>query len=725
MKESPSSSDPSASREGRASSPLESGTTALTPFAAPRVPLLPHDATTGSPARALGGLLVAVAPWVYGFASEIYRFRWADALAGSGSVSTLSQVLPFVAAVVAVSLLAVGGATLGRLSLTGRIAASLGILGSIGLFVPALKEAPAAALIAAVIALLILHLLWPRRGSERRYHDSGSRSLAFVRAAGLVSGGIWLAVAAIEGGAPSSLAAEGAASLLIAGIAGASQVPRAVDNVAPRAIGIAATIVTLLAVVVSVSFSATSALHVGAIGALFLSFGIVRRDPSGEPTWGLELVLGHPGRFLVTTFFALSTVIGILLALPFCSRRGDPLSPMDATFTAVSGVCVTGLSVIDIGRDLSPVGQIVLLVGIQLGGLGIMTFSTIGLQLLGRRMSLKHESAVASLLSVVDRSQLFHSTRRIVYFTFGVEAIGAAILTLFFAWLGDGFASAAWRGVFTSVSAFCNSGFALDSQSLIPHQTHTGILHTVGVLIILGGLSPVAALAIRDGISGRRIGMQQLLIYWTTGGLLVVGFLFISAFEWTNTLEGLSFFDRLQNAWFQSVTLRTAGFNSIDISLVQPATLALMLVWMFIGGSPGGTAGGIKTTTIAVLVLAAVSALRGHSHADAFGRKIAHRSIYRAAAVSLAGVASFVVAYIAIEMTQAMTSREACFEVVSALGTVGLSVGGTGKLDDLGKVVIILCMFLGRVGPSALFLFLSQRSNLDVWQHPEQEIDVG
>jgi trk system potassium uptake protein TrkH len=292
---------------------------------------------------------------------------------------------------------------------------------------------------------------------------------------------------------------------------------------------------------------------------------------------------------------------------------------------------------------------------------------------------------------------------------------------------GDSFFQGLWRAVFTAVSAFCNAGFALQSQNLVPYQQNPWILHIVGILIILGGLSPAVCVAMPNFLrrTVRPISAQTKLALSTTALLLLGGFFFLVLLEWTNTLADLSFWDRVHNAWFQSVTLRTAGFNSVDITSVHPATLSLMLVWMFVGGSPAGTAGGIKTTTVAVLLLAVVAAVRGRWEVIAFGRRISHKTVYKAAAITTLGAASVFLFLIVMQLTQMMDTQVALFETVSALGTVGLSIGGTAQLDGVGKVLIVLCMFAGRIGPLTLFMFLSSRVQQAVWERPEEEIEVG
>jgi trk system potassium uptake protein TrkH len=312
-------------------------------------------------------------------------------------------------------------------------------------------------------------------------------------------------------------------------------------------------------------------------------------------------------------------------------------------------------------------------------------------------------------------------------FTFVTEALGAACLWVAFIGQSDSLWQALWQAVFTSVSAFCNAGFALQSDNLVSYQRQPWVLHVVAALIVAGGLSPLVVLSIPDALrrTGRPVAAQIKLALSTTLLLLVIGCVFILTVEWGNTLGGLSLWHRIHNAWFQSVTLRTAGFNSIDIAAVRPATLTLMIVWMFIGGSPGGTAGGIKTTTVATLALAVSAAVRGRWTVTCFRRRLSHRTVYKATAIASVGAVVVLVSLVIMQLTQAMPTGTALFEVVSALGTVGLSIGGTSLLDEVGKLLIMACMFMGRVGPLTLFMFLSHRPQQSVWERPEEEIEVG
>ncbi|MBI1353922.1 MAG: potassium transporter TrkH [Acidobacteria bacterium] len=451
--------------------------------------------------------------------------------------------------------------------------------------------------------------------------------------------------------------------------------------------------------------------------------------PSNERKSAAEspamLLQQHPAGPLVTSFLLLCAGGSLLLFAPWATTVQGGVHWIDAVFTAVSAVCVTGLITLDTPHDFTLWGQAVILLLIQLGALGIMSYSAAIIITLGKRLGLREERAVASSLSAADRSQLQFVLRRLLTFTFATEAIGAALLATMFRFDGDSLPQAVWRGLFTSVSAFCNAGFALQTDSLIPYQTNPGVLHVVAALIILGGLSPAAALAVPNVLRGKERRAQVQIALAVTAILLVLDFVLVAAFEWQGTLADLSTMDRLHNAWFQSVTLRTAGFNSIPLEAVQPSTLLVMMISMFIGGSPGGTAGGIKTTTAAVMALSVLTAIRGRKEAATFGRRIPTETVDRAAAIVTLGLGTLFLIILALLLTQVMPMEWAAFEAVSALATVGLTIGGTGALDVVGKIVIVFAMFAGRVGPLSLFAFLSSRESVRESGHPAEPIDVG
>ena len=418
-----------------------------------------------------------------------------------------------------------------------------------------------------------------------------------------------------------------------------------------------------------------------------------------------ELFLNHPARVLISTFLGLCLFGTLLLQLPWASTKGN-IALVDAAFTSVSAVCVTGLTVLDTPNDFTLLGQWFILILIQLGGFGIMTISTVALHVMGKRLSLRQERLLTTLTET-SHSDLIGSLVTIVTFTLLVEMVGAALLTGCFLSAGDSLTLAMWRGFFTSISAFCNAGFALQSNNLVTYQTNPLVLHIVAALIILGGLAPATCLVLPAWFRGRVIPLAPRIALMTTAALLLVGTGCFLVFEWNGAMAELSFVDKVHNAWFQSATLRTAGFNSVEISGVLEPTFLIMLCLMFIGGSPGGTAGGVKTTTIGVLAMTFWACITGHNEVIAQNRRIPQSTINRAITVVGSGVLVWFFAVLALQITQQLPARELAFEVTSALGTVGLSLGATPYLDAIGKIIIMLTMFIGRIGPMTLFTLLS------------------
>ncbi|MGD9950898.1 MAG: potassium transporter TrkG, partial [Desulfobulbus sp.] len=316
----------------------------------------------------------------------------------------------------------------------------------------------------------------------------------------------------------------------------------------------------LTAFALTVQLTALAAL----LSSIF-SLWFLPRDHRGlieHPEQWWEPFLNHPARVLISTFFGLCLLGTMLLQLPWAAS-GRPLSLINAAFTSVSAVCVTGLTVVDTQMDFTPFGQGCILLLIQLGGLGIMTITTVALHAMGKRLSLRQERLLTTLTET-SHQELIFSLVTIVRFTLVVEGLGAMLLTIGYGLAGTGWADALWKGLFTSISAFCNAGFALDSTNLLPYQHQPFILHTVAILIILGGLAPSTCMLVSRWIRGRRIELAPRIALVTTSVLLFVGTCSFLIFEWDHALGGLDVVDKLHNAWFQSVTLRTAGFNSVD-----------------------------------------------------------------------------------------------------------------------------------------------------------------
>ena len=458
--------------------------------------------------------------------------------------------------------------------------------------------------------------------------------------------------------------------------------------------------------------------------ALVPLFTLILARASGE-RGPLGRAVERPAPLLIATFLGLCAVGTALLAIPAVSAGREALPLADAAFTAVSAVCVTGLGVIDPATALSPLGQLALLVLVQVGGLGIMSFYTVAFAALGRRLSLRYERAVAGAMNVEDRRLLVASLRRVLAVTLAAEAAGALVLFVALLPHAKDAATAAWHAVFMAVSAFCNAGFTLGPGAIAQHQTSPIVLYTVAALVVLGSLSPASVVAIPAWARRRPVGLEDRLALVTTLALVVFGAIAYALFEWSTSLGHLSWIDRVHNAIFQSVALRTAGFSSLDLGATRPATRTLVMGLMLIGGSPGGTAGGLKTTTIAVVVLMLAATLRGQPRARAYGREIAPWTVFKAGAVITAGVGLVFAALTALQLTQDIELGAAAFEVVSAVATTGGSLGATVQLDPVGRVLVMLCMFVGRVGPLTLFVFLTEQQHETAMHYPEQEVDVG
>jgi trk system potassium uptake protein TrkH len=439
----------------------------------------------------------------------------------------------------------------------------------------------------------------------------------------------------------------------------------------------------------------------------------------------LEVILDNPGSILISGFLFLCFTGTILLILPF-SSADKIISITDAAFTSVSAVCVTGLIVLDTPNDFSFTGQCFILGLIQLGGLGIMIIATTGFHAMGKRLSLKQEKIISDATSIESRD-LVKSLLFILKFTFSAEAMGALILTAGFIYSGDDFFSGLFRGIFTAVSAFCNAGFALQTDSLMQYSQNPVIIFTVAALILAGGLAPATSIMIPDFVVGNKIPTASFIPIITTIFLIVTGFISILIFEWNGFLSEFSTLYKLQNAFFQSVTLRTAGFNSVDFSVLSDPVFLFMILLMFIGGSPGSTAGGIKTTTFAILILTFWTTVKNKTDIIVQSRKIPQNIVNRAVTIAFSGAVTWVIVILMLETTQNINVSDIVFEAVSALSTVGLSTGATAMLDGIGKIIIIVAMFAGRIGPMTLFIFLiNENKNLfSQSEYPESRITLN
>lgn len=461
---------------------------------------------------------------------------------------------------------------------------------------------------------------------------------------------------------------------------------------------------------------------------------LLRRAPGGAR---LRRFL-TPARLLVVSFLLLIAMgtVGLLI-LPGL-YTGAELSFLDALFTATSAVCVTGLIVVDTATYFTVAGQAFVLLLIQLGGLGILTFATLLMLALGRRLSLHHESVATGSANVAPEVDFRRLVRGVVRFAFAAEALGAAVL--FVAFLSRFPASqAAWHAIFQAVSAFCNAGFSTFSDSLVGFTGAPVVLTTVMVLIVLGGIGfiTIEELRSRRGRKGRRtrLSLHSRLVLIATAVLLVGGWGTLTALEWTNTLGGMETSDRLMNGLFMSVTARTAGFNTVDYGATAHSTNFVTIVLMSIGGSPGSTAGGLKTTTAFVIGLLAVSRLLGYRTTSFRGRTIPQETIQRAIGlfvVAFAIVTAAILGYlIAPGIPPGASGSPAflpqMFEATSAFNTVGLSMGATEDLGPSAKWLTIVLMYLGRVGPLtfAAAISLDRRRHPTEFRYATEDVMIG
>jgi len=447
-------------------------------------------------------------------------------------------------------------------------------------------------------------------------------------------------------------------------------------------------------------------------------------------------IVRSPARTTIIGFALLILMGTILLMLP-AATTGKALGFVNALFTSTSAVCVTGLTVVDTGTAFSPFGQSVLLILIQTGGLGIMTLSTLFLMLARRRPGFTGQVMVQDTFTHSRERNISSILKDVVLFTCVIEGVG--ILLMFFCFLpGHGAQEALFLSIFHSISAFCNAGFSVFSDSFVGYRGNWALNLTVCFLIVSGGLGFLVMSEIRRKITFKRRALSRLslhskLVLSTTAILIVSGMLLIGVMEWHNTLAPLSLHDRFLSAFFQSVTARTAGFNTLSIGNMANETLFFLMLLMFIGASPGSCGGGIKTTTLATLVLLGISRLRGQERPQLFKRTISNVSVGKA--ISVAILSMFVVCggVMLLLMTEIgdvphSLSRgkflELLFETVSAFGTVGLSTGTTPGLSGMGKIILSGIMFVGRLGPLVVGVAVS-RDSISRYYYAEETIMVG
>ncbi|MEK3834954.1 MULTISPECIES: TrkH family potassium uptake protein [unclassified Paenibacillus] len=428
--------------------------------------------------------------------------------------------------------------------------------------------------------------------------------------------------------------------------------------------------------------------------------------------------------------FAVPIFLGtVLLALPISSSSGLSIGWLAALFTSTSAVCVTGLVVLDTGTDFSHFGQVIILLLIQIGGLGFMTFSVLIAVILGKKIGLKERLLIQQSSNSVTTQGVVRLSLSIFLISFIVETTGAIVLAL--RWANElGTTRSIYYGIFHSVSAFNNAGFGLWPDSLSRYVGDPLVNIVISFLFIIGGIGFTVILDLYRKRRWRDLSFHTKIVLITSGLLCMAGFLVIFAIELfnTKTFSTLSWSERTWAAYFQGVVTRTAGFNSIDIGAMLPASQFFMIFLMFVGASSGSTGGGIKTTTFAVLMLSIVSTIKGKTDVQLLKKRISQDIIFRALAVMTISLGVVLTATFLLSITEYAHPKDflaLLFEATSAFGTVGMSMGITSELSPLGKCIIIITMYIGRLGPLTLALALAQKNVKQKYRYPEDKLLIG
>ena len=432
-----------------------------------------------------------------------------------------------------------------------------------------------------------------------------------------------------------------------------------------------------------------------------------------------KLILGFMGAILIGTLF---------LMMPFSSSGEENISFLTALFTITSAVCVTGLSVIDVGKELSTAGQIILLIFIQLGGLGIMTFSSFILLLIGKKITYEERELLKEERNLENNGGILWFLKKIILTVVIIEGTGALFLALRFAQDME-IKKAVYYGIFHSVSAFCNAGFSLFSTNLEKYAGSFVVTMTTTYLIIIGGIgfTVIDSILFATRKKVKRFDLTSKVAILVSMILVILGTVLFLILEYNNrgTIGEMSFFKKILASFFQSVTTRTAGFNSVPFGNLTEGSVFLFCILMFIGASPGSTGGGIKTTTFGVIIFYVISVVKKRESVVIFNRRIGWEVLNRAIVVLVLSLLYVGIITLVIVSIEDFTLEQTIFEVISAFATTGLSLGITADLGTISRILIICTMFLGRLGPMTFALALGGSNKVEKIQFPKENILVG
>lgn len=445
---------------------------------------------------------------------------------------------------------------------------------------------------------------------------------------------------------------------------------------------------------------------------------------------GVKIYRLQPVQILALGFAAVILIGALLLKLPISSADGNATPFLDCLFTATSAVCVTGLVTLDTGTHWSLFGQVIILLLIQIGGLGFMTFATMFAIILGRKISLKERLIMQEAYNAFNIQGIVKLAIYVMGITFSIEGLGAILLSTQFI-PQYGWKRGIYYGIFHAVSSFCNAGFDLIGgfRSLTPYAENVVINLTVMSLIVIGGLGFGVVTEIINNRNFKKLSLHSKVVIFATTILIITGAIAFFILEYNNpkTLGALSFKGKILSSLFASITPRTAGFNTINLPDMTTASKFLTIILMFIGASPGSTGGGIKTTTATLILMIVLAVIKGREDTEIFERRIPKELVYRAVGITFISFMLVIFVTMVLSITQQGDFMEFMYEATSAFGTVGLSLGLTTRLDAIGKLIIIFTMYSGRVGPMTLALAFARKQLMasKAIKYPEDKILVG
>ncbi|WP_029757803.1 MULTISPECIES: TrkH family potassium uptake protein [Fusobacterium] len=434
-----------------------------------------------------------------------------------------------------------------------------------------------------------------------------------------------------------------------------------------------------------------------------------------------------PYRKLIFGFLVAIFIGTIFLKLPFSLKENQSITILDSLFTIVSAICVTGLSVVDVSQVFTPIGHLIILFFIQLGGLGVMTVSIMIFLLIGKKMSFETRELLKEERNSDSNGGVTKFIKHLLLTVSLIEISGAIVLAYGFSRYFS-IKRAIFYGLFHSVSAFCNAGFSLFTNNLENFKYDKLISLTVSFLIILGGLGfiTINSLFIIKRKKMKNFSLTSKFVLLITFFLLIFGTILFLLFEYNNssTLKNMNFLDKILNSFFQSVTLRTAGFNTVPLENIRPATVFISYIFMFIGASPGSTGGGIKTTTFGILIFYVLGVLKRKEYVEVFKRRIDWELINKALAIVVISIFYIAVIITIILSIESFSTDKVIYEVISAFSTTGLSMGITASLGIISKFLVIVTMFIGRLGPMTVALAFTNNKKSLV-KYPKEDILIG